>query len=155
MASSKKGPSGASRKIPLREKRQPKGDYPVGYARPPKEYQFRPKQSGNPRGRPPGAKNAKTVAENVFFKRKVPLTEGGKTIKVSVLEGMLLRVAEKALNKGDPRALTAALSFLQRTGHLTEKEATAIQESLAPEDEEMLAEYFRRRGLVADDDEDK
>jgi hypothetical protein len=30
------------------------GDYPVGYARPPKATQFQPGQSGNPAGRPRG-----------------------------------------------------------------------------------------------------
>ena len=132
---------------------KPRGDYEVGYARPPVEHQFQPKQSGNPHGRPRGAKSARTVAESVFFKRKIPLTEGGKTKRVSVLEGMLLRVAEKALNKGDPRALLASLSFLQRTGHLTEQEANAIQESLAPEDEAAVADYLRRKGLSLRDDE--
>ena len=29
--------------------------YRVGYCRPPREYQWRPGQSGNPRGRPKGA----------------------------------------------------------------------------------------------------
>jgi hypothetical protein len=32
----------------------PKGDYAVGYARPPKATQFQPGQSGNPAGRPRG-----------------------------------------------------------------------------------------------------
>ena len=35
-------------------KRGPTGDYPVGYARPPKATQFQPGQSGNPAGRPHG-----------------------------------------------------------------------------------------------------
>lgn len=140
----------ASRK---RGKKAPRGDYRVGYARPPVEHQFRPKQSGNPWGRPRGAKNAKTVVDNVFFKRTIPLTEGGRTRKVAVLEGMLLRVAEKALNKGDPRALLACLSVLQRTGLLTEHEAHAIQEMLAPEDEARVADYLRRKGLNLQDDE--
>ncbi len=65
-----------------------------------------------------------------------------------------MRVAEKALNKGDPRALQASLSFLHRTGHLTDQEAAAIQDSLAPEDEEMVAEYFRRRGIKPDRDDE-
>jgi len=35
-------------------KKAPKGDYAVGYARPPKATQFPPGQSGNPAGRPRG-----------------------------------------------------------------------------------------------------
>jgi hypothetical protein len=35
----------------------PSGDYDVGYAKPPRNTRFKPGQSGNPRGRPKGAKN--------------------------------------------------------------------------------------------------
>jgi len=35
-------------------KKLPKGDYPVGYGRPPKSNQFQPGQSGNLGGRPRG-----------------------------------------------------------------------------------------------------
>ena len=35
-------------------------EYDVGYKKPPKRTQFKPGQSGNPRGRPKGTKNLKT-----------------------------------------------------------------------------------------------
>ena len=35
-------------------KKKPKGDYEVGYARPPAEHQWPPGRSGNPSGRPAG-----------------------------------------------------------------------------------------------------
>jgi hypothetical protein len=37
-----------------KSKKAPKGDYAVGYARPPKANQFQPGQSGNLTGRPRG-----------------------------------------------------------------------------------------------------
>ena len=37
------------------------GDYAVGYGRPPKATQFKPGRSGNPRGRPKGAKSEDTM----------------------------------------------------------------------------------------------
>jgi hypothetical protein len=130
-----------------RGKRVPTGTYPVGFARPPKGGQFQPGTSGNPGGKKRGTKNAKTVVTDVFLRRKVPLTDGGKSRQVPIFEAMLLRVAERGLNKGDPRALLAALSVMQRTGLLTEMEAKAIQDSLSPEDQELLERYFTRKGI--------
>ena len=131
----------------MRQKRKPTGDYPGGFAKPPEAGKFRKGASGNPGGKTRDTKNAKTVAANVFLRRKVPMTEGGKTRQVPIFEGMLLRVAERALNKGDPRALLAALSVMQRTGLLTEQEAKAIHDSLSPEDQALLDQYFADRGL--------
>jgi hypothetical protein len=39
------------------------GDYEVGYGRPPRHTRFAKGQSGNPRGRPCGAKNFTTLLE--------------------------------------------------------------------------------------------
>ena len=128
-------------------KRVPTGDYPIGFARPPKAGQFQPGASGNASGKKKGTKNARTVAADVFLRRKVSLTDRGKTRQVPVFEAMLLRVAERGLNNGDPRALVAALSVRQRTGLLTEQEAKAIQDSLSPEDQEMLERFYEQKGL--------
>jgi hypothetical protein len=37
----------------------PPRDYEVGYAKPPARTRFKPGQSGNPKGRPRGSKNAR------------------------------------------------------------------------------------------------
>ena len=40
---------------------EPQRDYEVGYGKPPRQTRFSKGQSGNPRGRAPGAKDLKTL----------------------------------------------------------------------------------------------
>jgi ribosomal protein L19E len=42
-------------------KRKPRGDYALGYCRPPEDKRFRKGKSGNPRGRRKGSKNARLL----------------------------------------------------------------------------------------------
>lgn len=95
------------------------GNYAVGYRRPPKESQFKPGQSGNPKGRPKGAKNEATILHTIF-NRQIEMREGGRVRKVSVLEGMLLRFTDDAL-KGNPKSA----AFLLNRYRLTEGPAPA------------------------------
>jgi hypothetical protein len=95
-------------KTPDREDRRGGAEYEVGYGRPPKRAQFKPGQSGNPKGRPKGAKNEATIWRSVFNK-KVAIREGGRERKVSLLEAMILKFTEAAL-KGDTKTAAFALN---------------------------------------------
>ena len=73
--------------------------YTVGYGKPPREHRFQSGQSGNPKGRPKGAKNTDTLVREILD-RKIDVRTGGTIRKISVREAMLTRFAEFAL-KGD------------------------------------------------------
>ena len=51
------------------------GDYEVGYGKPPRHSRFVKGQSGNPRGRPAGAKNFTTLLEEALNEPVCALNE--------------------------------------------------------------------------------
>lgn len=62
---------GAAMSANNRPKAKPKGDYATGYARPPKEHQFQPGQSGNKLGRP---KSRLSIGEILLDERPATTT---------------------------------------------------------------------------------
>lgn len=78
--------------------------YEVGYKKPPKETRFRRGQSGNPRGRPRGAKSWKTLIEEELG-RTIVVTERGKQKKITLKRAVVKRGVHDAVSKGDVRML--------------------------------------------------
>lgn len=77
--------------------------YEVGYAQPPAESQFKPGQSGNPSGRPKGAKNKPSreseKIKNMFSKiagQKITIRKGDKTAQMSKMDYILNSAIDKA-----------------------------------------------------------
>jgi hypothetical protein len=87
------------------------GEFKVGYKRPPRHSQFRPGQSGYPRGRERGVRNLRTDVKATLA-GSVALNEKGKAKRVSTQQAMLLRLKEKAL-KGDTRSLEQFIQLAQ------------------------------------------
>jgi hypothetical protein len=88
--------------------------YQIGYRRPPTSAQFKAGTSGNPKGRPKGAKNFITLLEKELAK-KIVVTEAGKKKSVTRLEAMVKRIVTGAL-QGDHKALLTLLEVLRRSG---------------------------------------
>src|SRR4051794_40756017 len=86
----------------------------VGYGRPPVRTQFKPGQSGNPRGRPRASKSVDQVLRQALD-RRVPDPRKGDRHKVSMLEliieGLVLGAARR-----DPRLLRLLLVLIDRYG---------------------------------------
>jgi len=109
----------------------------VGYCRPPKEHQFKPGKSGNPKGRPKGAKNEATILRNIL-NRRIEVREGGRARKISVLEAMLLKFVDDAL-KGNPKSAI----FLLNRYRLADGDAPDAND-IDQDDRQVLDAFVRR-----------
>ena len=68
-----------------------------GYGKPPKHTQFKPGQSGNPKGRPKGRRNLATEINEVL-NATVPITENGRPRKVTSRMAALSSTASATVN---------------------------------------------------------
>jgi hypothetical protein len=87
-------------------------DYQVGYRRPPKNSQFKPGQSGNPRGRRKVSGNIWNEARNAFSK-SIRVKEGKTTKEVSTAEAFVRVQVDRAL-RGDWRAFRWILKLADK-----------------------------------------
>jgi hypothetical protein len=121
--------------------RKPRSIYAVGYGRPPTSSQFKRGQSGNPKGRPKGARNASSMASDEL-ERALNVKEKGKWRKTTVRKAAYRRLAEKAV-AGDVKALDFLLE-LERAERPSQSEH-AQTEPLSATDLELLQRFFDRR----------
>jgi hypothetical protein len=112
-------------------------EYEVGYGKPPRSHQFRPGQSGNPKGRPIGAKNEATILQELL-RRKIAIREGDRCRKITVLEAILLRFTEDSL-KGNTKSATF---LLNRHNALTSNEPQQIE--LTADDHDIIDAFAER-----------
>ncbi len=115
-------------------------DDSVGYGSPPKHTQFKPGQSGNPKGRPRGTKNLKTDLEEELGEMIV-VREGGNPKTVSKQRAMVKSLTAKAVH-GDARAMVIAFDLMCRLLHADEAEDTA--RGLSPDDKAILKAFEKR-----------
>jgi len=83
-------------------------DY-VGYGHPPKRHRFPPGRSGNPNGRPKGARGMKAMLRKELNTR-VRITENGKSRSVTKMEVMIKRLTEQGA-KGDLKAISKLIEL--------------------------------------------
>jgi len=116
-------------------------DSAAGYGRPPVASRFKPGKSGNPKGRPKGAKNLKTLIREAMI-ASIPIQEGEKTRRVTRLEGVVLRQIQSAL-RGNDKSAMAVLKMALQLGFLQDSSESG-EINLSSEDERILDELLIR-----------
>jgi Family of unknown function (DUF5681) len=143
-------------------KKEPKGDYLVGYARTPDATKFGPgNQAARKHGRPKGRENNQTILQRIVdFKVTITLP-GGKNRKMGLWEASAWKQAVKAA-QGDTRAFNAVNDLAERfgvilfdpkplDGEVTDVEAQTVEDffvdwaSLNPHQAVWLLRYVLKR----------
>jgi hypothetical protein len=111
-------------------------DDDVGYGKPPRRHQFKPGESGNPKGRKKGVKNEGTILQELL-QHKVTITERGKARKITLQEAMLRKVAEDCL-----RGNIKSIGFLL-TRYYAAAAGETSQAELSEDDKAVLEAYLK------------
>ncbi len=112
-----------------------------GYGNPPKDKQFKPGKSGNPKGRPKGSKNIATILNNALS-RKIKIVINGKEIKITKREALFESLVNKAL-KGDHKAISIILDNSEKTEE-KQRLKEELMKSTIQDDEEILKGFAER-----------
>lgn len=117
------------------------GSYEVGFAKPPKEHRFKPGNSGNRKGRPPGTVKLATIMSKIVQEPRA-VSIGGRKTSMSTLEVMIRKNAEKAIG-GDTKAFNTFVDLLSQ--HNPELLAEVTKRSIDEDDLALLQDYASRQ----------
>jgi hypothetical protein len=117
----------------MKPKKAPKGDYKVGYGKPPEATQFQPGQSGNPAGRALGRPSFDELLLEEAA-RLVTFKAGDKVIHMDRDRAVVRKLMELAL-QGNLRALQLVVDRLKQAQTLhaakADTEAPLTEEEIA------------------------
>ena len=124
-----------------------KRDDEVGYRKPPRRTRFRKGQSGNPRGRPSGAKNLSTMLSEAL-NELVIVAENGRRRKITKRKAIIMQVVNRAA-KGywrDTKLILDIEQDIERRTDAAAPEAAAFGEADKKVIEQLNARRFRNKG---------
>lgn len=115
-------------------------DYEVGYGKPPKHTRFAKGRSGNPKGRPRGSKNFKTIVRDAL-NSPVKIKDRYGEREVRAIEASVRQLAAKAA-AGDLKAIPRVLALASA---YDDENAEAVRDILHGSDEDILEGFLERR----------
>ena len=121
-----------------------KGDYEVGYGKAPRHTRFAQGQSGNPRGRPSGARNFTTLLSEAL-NEPVIVTEHGGRRKVSKRQAIVTQLVNRSAT-ADFRAIKILLDIMRDIERQTEPTAPETSD-FSEADEKVLEQIKARFGI--------
>jgi flagellar hook-basal body complex protein FliE len=127
--------------MPRDRDREP--DYEIGYGKPPLDTRFKAGVSGNPSGRPKGAKNLTTLVHEAL-NEPVIVAENGRRRKVSKRQAIIKQLINRSA-QGDLKATQMLLGVMQeieRRQEATDPAATTFDAG----DEKVLEQLITRLG---------
>jgi hypothetical protein len=113
----------------------------VGYRRPPRHTRFLKGKSGNPGGRPKGAKNFTTLLSQ-YLAAETEISENGQTRWVSKAEAAIKQLVDRAA-EGDPKQMQRVFTLMQWLEGRTESLPGAT-DSLTEADRHVIANIYAR-----------
>ena len=116
-------------------------EYEVGYGKPPRHTRFAKGQSGNPRGRPSGAKNLRTLLSDAL-NETVVVTENGGRRKVSKRQAIITQLVNRSAT-ADFRAIKILLDIMRAIE--VQNESASPETSVFGEADEKVIEGFKTR----------
>jgi hypothetical protein len=108
---------------------------------PPKEFQFKPGQTGNPKGRPKGSMNFHKIL-NLILKENAKIVIGDRTIKMPKKQILALKAVNSAM-QGDLKSLQLLLPHILMA-EKQQAEQEAKKEALSKDDAAILAAYINQ-----------
>lgn len=113
-----------------------------GYKKPPRHTQFKPGESGNPKGRPAGSKNVNTLIERELD-QKVVVREGGRSVQLTKREVLVKQLVKKAI-EGDHRSQQTLLKRDQElaAAHRSANDNAASAETPLDQDDRAILDAY-------------
>ena len=124
-----------------RWKRELKGDYEIGYGRPPRSTQFQPGQSGNPIGPGKRPRSIGAAADKALASKVAVIDQHGRRRSIRAEELIMRRFRDAALN-GDVKAAGFLMDRAER--YRSSQPETTQAPELSPQDIEIIEALLGR-----------